>query len=92
VQFIDNNLIVTKIVASKVKINALISIVVVLIGGALWGVSGMFLSIPITALIKVVFDRIEPLKPFGFLLGDNQPDVTKVIFQFKKKRAPKAIQ
>jgi predicted PurR-regulated permease PerM len=92
VQFIDNNLIVTKIVASKVKINALISIVVVLIGGALWGVSGMFLSIPITALIKVVFDRIEPLKPFGFLLGDNQPDVTKVIFQFKKKKAPKAIQ
>ncbi|NCI50271.1 AI-2E family transporter [Sediminibacterium roseum] len=89
VQFIDNNLIVTKIVASKVKINALISIVVVLIGGALWGVSGMFLSIPITAIVKVVFDRIEPLKPFGFLLGDNQPDVSKVIFQFKKKRAPK---
>lgn len=86
VQFIDNNIIVTKIVASKVKINALISIVVVLIGGALWGVSGMFLSIPLTALVKVVFDRIEPLKPFGFLLGDNQPDVGKVIFQFKKPK------
>lgn len=89
VQFIDNNIIVTKIVASKVKINALISIVVVLIGGALWGVSGMFLSIPITAIAKVVFDRIENLKPLGFLLGDNQPDVTKVIFQFKKRRVPK---
>lgn len=86
VQFIDNNIIVTKIVASKVKLNALISIVVVLIGGALWGVSGMFLSIPVTALVKVVFDRIEPLKPFGFLLGDNQPDVGKVIFQFKKRK------
>jgi predicted PurR-regulated permease PerM len=89
VQFIDNNIIVTKVVASKVKINAFISIVVVLIGGALWGVSGMFLSIPVTALVKVVFDRIEPLKPFGFLLGDNQPDVSKVIFQFKKKKVPK---
>lgn len=86
VQFIDNNIIVTKIVASKVKLNALISIVVVLIGGAVWGVAGMFLSIPLTALVKVVFDRIEPLKPFGFLLGDNQPDVGKVIFQFKKRR------
>jgi len=86
VQFIDNNIIVTKIVASKVKINALVSVVVVLIGGALWGVSGMFLSIPITALAKVVFDRVLPLKPFGFLLGDNQPDVTKEIFRFKKRK------
>lgn len=89
VQFIDNNIIVTKVVASKVKINALISIVVVLIGGALWGLSGMFLSIPITAIAKVIFDRIENLKPLGFLLGDNQPDVTKEIFKFKKRKVPK---
>jgi len=83
VQFIDNNILVPKIVASKVKVNALVSIIVVLIGGALWGVSGMFLSIPITAIIKVVCDRIEPLTPYGFLIGDNQPDIGKVIFKFK---------
>lgn len=78
VQFIDNHYLVPAIVASKVKINALISIIVVLIGGALWGVSGMFLSIPLTAIIKVVFDRVEPLKPFGFLLGDDQPETRHV--------------
>ena len=89
VQFIDNNFFVPKIVASKVKINALISIIVVLIGGALWGVPGMFLSIPITAILKVIFDRIEPLKPFGFLLGDNQPDLGKNIFTYKKPRKKK---
>jgi len=83
VQFIDNNFFVPKIVASKVKINALVSIIVVLFGGALWGVSGMFLSIPLTAIAKVVFDKIEPLTPFGFLLGDNQPDIGKAIFNFK---------
>eukprot|EP00697_Spironema_sp_BW2_P003956 gnl/Spiro4/15337_TR8244_c0_g1_i1.p1 gnl/Spiro4/15337_TR8244_c0_g1~~gnl/Spiro4/15337_TR8244_c0_g1_i1.p1 ORF type:complete len:292 (+),score=-51.58 gnl/Spiro4/15337_TR8244_c0_g1_i1:434-1309(+) len=69
VQFIDNHYIVPAIVASKVKINALVSIVVVLVGGALWGVPGMFLSIPITAIVKVVFDRVEPLRPFGFFIG-----------------------
>jgi len=84
VQFIDNNLFVPKIVASKVKINALVSIVVVLVGNALWGVPGMFLSIPLTAIIKVVCDRIGPLKPFGFLLGDNQPDITQEIFVVKR--------
>ncbi|CAN5253919.1 AI-2E family transporter [soil metagenome] len=78
VQFIDNNFLVPKIVASKVKINAMFSILVVLMGGALWGVSGMFLSIPLTAIIKVVFDRIEPLKPFGYLLGDEQPNDSKM--------------
>lgn len=84
VQFIDNNFIVPKIVASKVKVNALASIIVVIVGGALWGISGMFLSIPLIAILKVVFDRIEPLKPFGFLLGDDQPKKGSVIFRFKK--------
>ena len=86
VQLIDNNFLVPKIVASKVKVNALVSIVVVLIGGALWGVSGMFLSIPLTAILKVTFDRIVYLEPFGFLLGDTMPDIGKAIFQIKMKR------
>ncbi len=95
VQFIDNNFIVPKIVASKVKINALVSIVVVLIGGALWGISGMFLAIPLTAIIKVIFDRIDQLKPFGFLLGDNQPPIGKFNIKIPKKiikSAPKTIK
>ncbi|MBV5343803.1 AI-2E family transporter, partial [bacterium] len=54
VQLIDNNFFVPKIVASKVRINALVSIVAVLAGGALWGIPGMFLSIPIVAIVKVV--------------------------------------
>ena len=45
----------------------------VLFGGAFWGVGGMFLAIPLTAIVKVVADRVEPLKPFGYLLGDDQP-------------------
>ncbi len=72
-QFIDNHYIKPKIVASKVKINALISVVVVLAGGALWGIPGMFLSIPLIAIVKVILDHIEPLKPWGYLLGDTMP-------------------
>ncbi len=72
IQLIDNNLIVPLIVSSKVKINALFSIIVVFAGNALWGISGMFLSIPLLAIIKLIFDHIEPLKPWGFLLGDNR--------------------
>ncbi|MBO9203092.1 MULTISPECIES: AI-2E family transporter [Niastella] len=73
IQFIDNNFLVPKIVSSKVQINALISIIVVLLGGLLWGFPGMFLSIPFIAILKIIFDRIEGLKPWGKLLGDDVP-------------------
>ena len=77
VQFFDNNIIMPKIVSSRVKINALITVFGVLAGGAIAGVSGMFLSIPFIAIIKVIFDRIEPLKPWGEILGDNITYVEK---------------
>ena len=87
IQFIDNHYIIPKVVASKVKINALISIIVVLAGGALWGVPGMFLSIPIIAIIKVIFDHIESLKPWGYLLGDTMPPFLGIRLPFKKTTA-----
>jgi len=86
IQFIDNNYIVPKIVASRVEINALISVIGVLIGGALWGVAGMFLSIPIIAILKVICDHIVPLKPWGFLLGNIVPTASKFSFINRKPK------
>jgi len=86
IQLIDNNVIVPMIVASRVKINALVSIITVLAFGALWGIPGMFLSIPLTAIIKLIFDHIEPLKPWGFLLGDDIPAIGLIKFSLKKKK------
>ncbi len=85
VQLIDNNFLVPKVIASRVKLNALISIVGVLIGGALCGLGGMFLSIPLIAICKVIFDRVEGLKPWGKLLGDDIP-TTKFKHILKKKK------
>ena len=72
IQFIDNNLVLPKLVASRVSVNALISVIVVIIGGEIWGVTGMFLSIPLTAICKTIFDNVKSLKPIGLLLGDNE--------------------
>ncbi|MDB5010152.1 MAG: family transporter [Mucilaginibacter sp.] len=73
IQFIDNNIIFPRFVSIKVQINALISIVSIFMGNALWGISGMFLSIPFLAVLKIIFDRIDDLKPWGKLLGDSVP-------------------
>lgn len=86
IQFIDNNIIVPKVVASRVKINALVSIIIVIVGGSIWGVSGMFLSIPLVAVAKIIFDRIPYLKPYGYLIGDMMP--AKATF-FKRHKTPK---
>ncbi len=92
IQFIDNHYIIPKVVASKVKINALVSIIVVLAGAALWGIPGMFLSIPLTAIIKVVFDHIESLKPWGYLLGDTMPPFLGIKSLFNNKLIINQIQ
>jgi predicted PurR-regulated permease PerM len=82
IQLIDNNLIMPKLVGSKVKINALVAIIVVVLGGTLWGIPGMFVSLPVVAIVKLVCDNIESLKPWGFLLGDTMPSIN----MFKKNK------
>jgi predicted PurR-regulated permease PerM len=69
IQFIDNNFISPYVVGSKVRLNALFCIIGVLLGGFIWGVAGMFLSIPFLAILKVIFDRVDGMRPFGQLLG-----------------------
>jgi len=91
IQFIDNNLIVPRIVSSQVKINALVSLVIVLMGGALWGVPGMFLSVPFIAVLKIIFDRVDGLKPWGKLLGTDIPVETKRQKWWKKKKTKESL-
>ncbi len=88
VQFLDNNILMPRIVGSKVKINALFSILGVLLGGTIAGVSGMFLSLPIIAVLKIIFDRTEQFKQWGVLLGDERPERSPMQFPgFRKKKA-----
>jgi predicted PurR-regulated permease PerM len=89
VQFIDNHILIPRVVSSRVKINALVSVIVVLLGGALWGVSGMFLSIPIIAILKIVFDCIDDMHPWAKLLGDIVPTRHKgEVWTIRKKSKP----
>jgi predicted PurR-regulated permease PerM len=71
VHLTDSNILLPRIVGSKVKINALVTIVGVLVGSALWGIAGMFLAIPLIAILKVIFDGVESLAAWGLLLGDD---------------------
>ncbi|GAC1367804.1 MAG: hypothetical protein NVSMB30_02990 [Hymenobacter sp.] len=70
VQFLEGNFITPMVTGSKVSINPMAAIVALILGGELWGTPGMILSIPLTAVLKVVFDANKTTEPWGFLLGD----------------------
>ncbi|QMU30873.1 AI-2E family transporter [Adhaeribacter radiodurans] len=72
-QFLDNNILMPRIVGSKVRINVLATLIGVFTGGAIAGIAGMFLSLPIIAILKVIFDRTDKMNQWGVLLGDERP-------------------
>jgi predicted PurR-regulated permease PerM len=78
---VDSNFLLPMVVGSKVRLNALITFLGIVLGEMLWGLSGMFLSIPTIAILKIIFDRIESLKPWGFLLGGD--------YEYKKEAEEK---
>lgn len=90
VQFLDNNILMPRIVGSKVKINALAAIVGVILAGTMAGISAMFLALPMIAVLKIIFDRSEQFKQWGVLLGDERPQQSpmKVPYLSRKKKIP----
>ncbi len=71
VQILEANIIFPFAVSFKLKINALATISVIIFGGIIWGASGMILFMPFAAILKLIADRIEGLKPLAILLGTN---------------------
>lgn len=70
IQFIEGNFITPKITGSKVSINAFVAILSIILFSMLWGTAGMIVALPVTASLKVVFDTVPELKPYGFLIGE----------------------
>ena len=71
VQFLQTYIIEPLVVGSEVNINPLFTILVLVLGEILWGIAGMILAIPLLGITKIVCDNIEPLKPYGYLIGDD---------------------
>ena len=93
VHFTDANFLMPKIVGAKVRINALISIIGVLIGATLMGIAGIFLALPAIAILKIIFDRVNGLEAWGMLLGDEMvvPKKSLLLKRIQKNKLKKEI-
>ena len=83
---VDSNILLPLIVGSKVRINAFITLLGVVIGEMIWGIPGMFLSIPVIAIAKIIFERIESLQPWGHLLGHEKIEKKSIKLSRKPRR------
>ena len=70
VQFIEANFITPLVVGSRVSMNPMVAMLALLCGELLWGIPGLILALPLTAIMKVIFDSIPSLEPYGFLIGE----------------------
>jgi predicted PurR-regulated permease PerM len=72
IHIIDSNLVAPLVIGSRVSLNPLIAIFVLFLFGELWGLAGLFLALPLTAIVKVIFDAVPGLRAYGFLLGEPE--------------------
>jgi predicted PurR-regulated permease PerM len=71
IQVIESNFLNPKIVGSSLHVNALVAILSLLVGAAVWGIAGMILFLPFVAILKVICEEFDELKPVAMLISDN---------------------
>jgi predicted PurR-regulated permease PerM len=72
IHIIDSNVVAPSVIGARISINPLVAIFILFLFGELWGLAGLFLAFPLAAILKVIFDTVPGLKPYGFLLGEPQ--------------------
>lgn len=76
VQLLEAYLIFPFAVGNRLKINTLVIIIAIIVGGILWGAAGMILFIPFVSVMKLIADRTPSLKTLSVLLGDGEQKKT----------------
>ncbi|MBE7169820.1 MAG: AI-2E family transporter [Williamsia sp.] len=74
IQFVQTYILEPLVVGSEVNINPFFTILVIVAGELIWGVPGMILALPLAGIMKVVFDRVPSLQPYGYLIGEDKKD------------------
>ena len=69
VQYLEANIIFPMAISNRLNINTLATIIMIILGGIIWGAAGMILFVPFIAIVKLIADNTEELKNLSVLLG-----------------------
>jgi len=74
VQQVESYILTPNITGAKVKLNPMATLMVLLLGGVIWGIAGMILFVPYLGIAKVIFDHVQNLQPYGYVLGKDDEE------------------
>lgn len=86
VQFLEGTFLTPKITGANVNLNAFVTFLGLLIGGAIWGIEGMILIIPSIAILKRLFELSPDTEPYAYLFGAEDSR------WFKKHRVKQQVE
>ena len=92
IQFTENNILTPNIVGGYVRLNPFMIILSIIIGGMVWGLPGMFISVPFLGMFKILCEQVAILRPYAFLLGTEGTEKHAVDFQKVKSFFSKLIK
>ena len=73
-QLLENYILQPLLVKKEVDLHPFFSISFAVIGGAVWGVTGMIIAIPSLAILYIIFKNIQDLDPYAYLLSEDDDD------------------
>lgn len=71
IQSLEGNIITPNVVGNSVSINPLVALLSIILGGFIWGISGIILAIPLTAVVKIMLEHTDRLKPIAFIMSNK---------------------
>jgi predicted PurR-regulated permease PerM len=83
IQFTENNILTPNITGSYVNLNPFVTILLIIIGGTVWGIIGMFVVVPVAAMLKIIFDHSRSMKSLGYLIGADTENRKKAVWRQK---------
>lgn len=69
VQFVIGNIVLPRMAGGSLNISLFVTILALFLFGAVWGVTGMFVAMPLTAMLIIVFGNFEATRPIAILLS-----------------------
>lgn len=85
VQFLQSYFLEPLVVGRGISIHPAFTIMGIVAGETLWGIAGMALALPLMGIAKIICDHVEPLKPYGFLIGEEKAQKQNILRKIKKK-------
>ena len=69
IQIVIGNIVEPKVMGEALDLHPIVILMTLIVWGMLWGVVGMLLATPMTAILKILFERLEPMAPVAQVLA-----------------------